>query len=328
MEPTILGIDVAKNDFHASLLFEDGKTASRSFPNVVRGFEQLAKWLSNRRVEHVHACLEATGGWSEALALDLHERGHVVSVVNPHRIKTFGQSEGLRTKTDAVDAALIARFCRAHRPPAWEPPEPAVRALQALVRRRQSLVEMRTQELNRAQGPQVDAAVASSLEAHVAYLNGQIAAIDEQIDRIIDDDPRMRGHRELLESIPGIARRTATTILGEIPDLAEFRNVKAVAAQAGLSPRHRQSGTNPGHSRLSKVGNARLRQALYFPAIVAMKVNPIIQAFVGRLRARGKAPMVIIIAAAMRKLLTIAYGVVKGGSIFSPPPTLDNANGI
>jgi transposase len=317
MEPTILGIDVAKNDFHASLLFEDGKSASRSFPNNRSGFEQLGKWLRNRKIERVHACLEATGGWSEALALDLHERGHVVSIVNPHRIKAFGQSEGLRTKTDAVDAALIARFCRAHHPPAWEPPEPAVRALQALVRRRQSLVEMRTQELNRAQVPQVDSLVARSVDEHIAYLDRQIEIIDEQIDHMIDDDPRLREQRELLETIPGIARRTATTILGEIPSLAEFRDVKAVAAQAGLSPRHRQSGIDPGRSRLSKTGNARLRQALYFPAMVAMKVNPLIRTFAARLHSRGKPPMVVI-AAAMRKLLTIAYGVLKAGLPFSP----------
>ncbi len=328
MEPTILGIDVGKMNFHASMLFADGKTASKSFPNNATGFEQLAKWISNRKVDFVHACLEATGGWSEALALYLHERGNVVSVVNPHRIKAFGQSEGLRTKTDGVDAALIARFCRSQSPSPWTPPKPAVRALQALVRRRQSLVEMRTQELNRAQGPEVDSAVVQSINELLAHLDRQIEAIDAQIERTIDDDPTLREHRELLESIPGIARRTATTIIGEMPDLAKFRDVKAVAAQAGLSPRHQQSGTNPGRSHLSKAGNAHLRQALYFPAIVAIKCNPTIRSFAGRLRARGKQPMVIV-AACMRKLLTIAYGVLKSGRSFTNlASALDNANGI
>ncbi len=174
--------------------------------------------------------------WSEALALDLHERGHVVSVVNPHRIREqLGQSEGLRTKTDAVDAALIARFCetivrrRGNRP---SPPYGHCRRWCVVVRASLRCVPKNSIERKARRSTrrwQV------RWKRTLACLNGQIAAIDEQIDRIIDDEPRMRGHRELLESIPGIARRTATTILGEIPDLAEFRNVKAVAAQAGLS---------------------------------------------------------------------------------------------
>lgn len=324
----ILGVDVGKVNFHAALLLDEKKSVGKAFPNNPAGFEQLAKWLANRKVQRVHACLEATGGWSEALAVDLHSRGHLVSIVNPARIKAFGQSEGIRTKTDAVDAAVIARFCQSQRPAAWTPPKPAVRALQALVRRRQSLVEMRTQELNRMQGPEVNATVVQSIQELLSHLDRQIQAIDEQIEQSVDDDPTLRSQRELLESIPGIARRTATTILGELPDLAEFRDVKAVAAQAGLSPRHYQSGTNTGHSRLSKAGNAALRHALYFPAIVAMKHNPTIRSFAGRLRARGKQPMVII-AACMRKLLTIAYGVLKSGRAFLPAGlTLDNANGI
>ena len=137
----ILGVDVGKVNFHAALLLDEKKSVGKAFPNNPAGFEQLAKWLANRKVQRVHACLEATGGWSEALAVDLHSRGHLVSIVNPARIKAFGQSEGIRTKTDAVDAAVIARFCQSQRPAAWTPPKPAVRPLQALVRRRQSLVE-------------------------------------------------------------------------------------------------------------------------------------------------------------------------------------------
>jgi transposase len=117
---SFLGIDVGKGDFHAALIVGD-RTASKSFPNNKAGLTQLASWLKNRKVDEVHACLESTGGFEEALSLDLHERGHIVSVANPSRIKAFAQSELLRTKTDAVDAALIARFCKAHVPDPWEP---------------------------------------------------------------------------------------------------------------------------------------------------------------------------------------------------------------
>jgi transposase len=116
------------------LLFIMGdRTWSKSFANSKTGLAQLATWLKNRKViDELHACLESTGGFEEALALDLHERGITVSVVNPSRIKAFAQSELLRTKNDAVDAALIARFCKAHLPEVWVPLAPEIRALQAL----------------------------------------------------------------------------------------------------------------------------------------------------------------------------------------------------
>jgi transposase len=104
----ILGIDVGKADFHCALLVE-GRSRSNSFPNSQLGFDRLLTWLANGKVKHVHACLESNGGWSEELATFLHERGHVVSIVNPLAIKSFGQSELSRTKTDKADAALIAR---------------------------------------------------------------------------------------------------------------------------------------------------------------------------------------------------------------------------
>ncbi|MGB6644209.1 MAG: transposase, partial [Candidatus Cybelea sp.] len=101
--------------------------AKRVFPNTSKGFEQLTAWLKNRHAADVHICMEATGAYWEALAVYLHELKHRVSVVNPARIKAFAQSELLRTKTDAVDAALIARFCRSQVPEAWIPPAPEIR---------------------------------------------------------------------------------------------------------------------------------------------------------------------------------------------------------
>jgi transposase len=313
----ILGLDVAKRDFHAALVIGEERPRVKSFPNNARGFEQLAAWLHNKGVDRVQACLEATGGWSEPLAFDLHDRGHVVSLVNPQRIKDFGRSEGQRAKTDRADAALIARFCAVHRPEAWAPPRAEVRALQALSRRREALLDMRTQETNRLSGPEADERVRSSLVAHVEFLNAEIAEIEKEIEDAIDRDPDLRNQRDLMETIPGIGRRSATSITAEFPRLAEYRDAKAVAAHAGLCPAIEQSGTSLARSRLSRSGSAKLRRLLYFPAMVAMKWNPVIRSFAGRLRARGKRPMVIV-AAAMRKLLVLAYGVVKSGRRFDP----------
>ncbi len=310
---TVLGIDVGKADFHCSLLVL-GRSRSNSFSNSKKGFERFAGWLKNCKVSKVHACLESTGGWSEELAMFLIERGHAVSIVNPTAIKGFGQSELSRTKTDKADAALIARYCLAMKPRLWEPPSPSERRLQRLGRRRVVLIEMRVQEENRLQGPGVDE-VRASIETTIAFLTRQIGELDAEIAETIDQDPTLHANRALLESIPGIGERVATTLLGEMPNLKEFRSGKAVAAFAGLCPRECRSGSSVSTSWVSKAGNSHVRRVLYMPAIAAMRCNPILIAFASRLRANGKRPKQIIVAV-MRRLLVLAYGVLKSGKPF------------
>jgi transposase len=312
----ILGVDVGKRQLHATLLQGD-RAASKTAPNSPAGIAQLQAWLRNRKVERVHACLEATGGWSEDVAIALHDAGHVVSLVNPSRIKAFGQSEMLRTKTDEIDAALIARFCRLHTPEPWTPPAPEIRVLQGLVRRHQSLVQMSADEQNRLQAPIVAPAVRESIQAMLEHLEHEIERVNREIAQVFDQHPPLRRQRDLLTSIKGIGDTTAARILGEMPNITEFRDVKAVAAYAGLSPRHYQSGSIRRPSHLAKNGNSNLRQALYFPAMSAMRFNPILRRFAERLRERGKSEMTII-AAVMRKLLALAYGVLKSGRAFDP----------
>jgi transposase len=312
----VLGIDVGKRDLHAVLL-QEKRSASKSVPNSAAGMAQLQAWLTNRKIGRLHVCLEATGGWSEEVAIVLSEAGHIVSLVNPARIKAFAQSEMLRTKTDAIDAALIARFCRLHEPQPWVPPAPEIRILQGLVRREQSLIEMRVAEENRRDAPLVSSAVMASINAMLEQIDREIDRVAREVEQLFKDYPSLRRQRELLISIPGIAKTTAARILAEMPNITEFRNVKAVGAFVGLSARHYQSGSIEYRSRLAKTGNAQLRRALYFPAITAIRHNPKIREFAERLRARGKTKMTIV-AAAMRKLITLAYGVLKSGRPFDP----------
>jgi transposase len=311
-----LGIDVGKSDFHAVLLIGD-RPYSKSFPNVRAGFAQLASWLRNRKVENVHACLESTGGYEEALALDLHERGHRVSVVNPSRVKAFAQSELLRTKTDAVDAALIARFCKAHSPDPWTPPKAEVRALKALVRRREHLQQMLITENNRLGAAGLEPTVERSLRDHIAYLQNELQRVDDEMNDLVKHHPELKKQRDLIATIPGIANLTALRILGEMPNIAEYRSARAVAAFAGLSPREHQSGTTRGRARLAKTGNVRLRKMLYFPAMSARQYNPLLKALYERLTACGK-PKMVALSAVMRKLLVLAYGVLKSQKPFDP----------
>ncbi len=312
----VLGIDVSKNQLHAALLAGD-HALTKTVPNSKTGITQLQRWLENRKNPQVHACLEATGGWSEAVATALHESGHVVSLVNPTRVKALAQSEMLRIKTDRVDAGLIARFCRMHVPEPWSPPAPEIQELQALVRRHEALLRLRADEENRLDAPTLTLQVRKSISGTVAHFDRQITRIEAAIEDVFKRYPGLRQQRDLLVTIPGIGRTTAARIIGEMPNIVEFRGAKAVGAYAGLSPRHYESGNIRWPSRLSKSGNANLRKALYFPAVTAVRFNPVLKSLAERLRARGKSNMVII-AAAMGRLLVLAYGVLKSGQAFNP----------
>jgi len=314
----ILGIDIAKLKFNVCLLDTGGKLKHKVFPNTAAGFQQLAAWLVKQGTQRVHACMEATGAYGEALALHLHTAGHTVSVVNPAAIKAFAGSRLSRTKTDKVDAELIARFCVAQQPAAWTPPAPEVRQLQALVRRLESLVEMRTMESNRLEAIITIDVVKSSVEAHIAYLDHQIKQTEALIRTHINNHPRLKRQSALLDSIPGIGETTAATLLAEITDITQYESARQVAAFAGLVPRERQSGSSVrGRTRLSKIGNARLRKALYFPAITALRCSAFFKQWAEGLRQRGKCKMSVI-GAAMRKLIHLAYGVLKTGQPFDP----------
>jgi transposase len=311
-----LGIDIAKDSFVAHLLTAR-RTAQGTFDNTPAGFTQLDHWLHKRQARALHVCLEATGRYSEGVAEHLHEAGHTVSVINPARLKAFAQVTLTRTKTDATDAALLAEFCRRHQPDAWRPPSPARQQLRALVRRRESLLSLRQQEANRLASGEPSDWVQASLAAVLAVLDEQLAALAQAIAAQVAADPELARQHALLDSIPGIGPTTAAALLGEL-DFAAYPSARQLAAQAGLTPRQRQSGTSVhGQPRLSKQGASQLRRILFFPAVVARRHNPLIRAFADRLAARGKANLAIV-CACMRKLLHLAYGVLKHGQPFDP----------
>ena len=313
-----LGIDIAKAKFDVCLIKPGGKAKHKVFQNTRHGFEQLVRWLASHQVAELHACLEATGTYGESLALFLFEAGFVVSVVNPAAVRAFANAGLSRTKTDKVDAQLIARFCLAQEPAVWSPPAPELRELQALVRRLDALIEMRVMEENRLSAGGLTAAVNCSLEEHIAYLREEIKQTEELIRQHINNHPDLKEQSELLDSIPGIAPTTAALILAEIVNLKEYKSARQAAAYAGLVPRERRSGSSVrGRVCLSKIGNARLRKALYFPAMTALRCSDFFKSWAEPLRSRGKSKMSVI-GAAMRKLIHLAYGVLKTGKPFDP----------
>ena len=148
MSGSILGVDIAKKKFDVALLI-NGKLKHKVFTNNEEGFKLLMAWLQKQNVDHVYVCLEASSTYGDELAIYMHDAGHTVSIVNPARIKGFAQSELMRTKNDKVDAGLIARFCHAMHPEPWTPLPPEIRTLQALVRRVNALLVMRTPVLSK-----------------------------------------------------------------------------------------------------------------------------------------------------------------------------------
>lgn len=312
----ILGIDIAKAKFVVTLVTADGRRRRKSCPNTPAGFAELASWLARHDGGRVHAGLEATGTYGDALATWLHDAGHLVSLMNPAIIHAYARTQLTRSKTDRLDADLIADFIATQRPAAWTPPAPEIRQLQALIRRLDALHGMHTQEANRLAAGVVVADVRVSIETVLAQLDAQIAHVQQLIRDHLDRHPGLRAQRDLLTTIPGIGDTTAAVLLAELFDKS-YTSARQAAAFAGLVPRLVESGTLRGRSRLSKIGPGRLRKALYLPAVAALRWNPTIRALRVRLHAAGK-PTMVIIGAAMRKLIHLAYGVLKSGKAYEP----------
>jgi transposase len=311
-----LGIDVAKAKLDCALRLPNGKHRNKVVDNNDKGYAELHAWLLKHEAGSPRVCMEATGTYWERVAEYLAGRGMLVSVINPAQIKAFGASRLVRTKTDKVDAQLIADFSHERQPEPWLAPSPAEQALRAMVLRLEALQAMRQQESNRLDVAR--AAVRQGIVEHITWLDGQIKELIKAIKRHIDDDTDLRSKRELLDTIPGLGERTIPVLLSYYANPERFDNAKQAVAFAGLDPRQHESGSSVrGKPRMSKVGHSFLRKALYMPAMVTVYRTAWGKRFGQRLRAAGKAKK-LIIGAMMRKLVHVAFGVLRSGKIFDP----------
>jgi transposase len=319
-QPTIfVGIDVSKDTLDACLLLPQGKERQSAFANDPRGHAALLAW-ADRYADGLalHFCLEATGPYSEAPADALADAGRLVSVANPARVKAHAAAGGQGNKTDPADARAVAQFARDRCPPAWQPPSPEVRALQGLVRRVDDLVEMAAREKGRLASPALTKPARRSVERTIRLLERETDRVRAEVDALVAASPPLRADRELLESIPGVGRQTATTVLAELPAVERLPSAESAAASCGLAPREFRSGTSvKRRTRLSKAGNSRLRKALYLPTLTAIRFNPLLKGFFERLVKAGK-PKMQAVGACMRKLVMLCYGVLKNRAPFDP----------
>jgi transposase len=314
-----IGIDVSKQTLDVCLLREAGKPLCKPFRNDAVGFAKLLRWVQSQVPEGTyHFCLEATGTYGHGVAFFLAEAEQRVSMINPFHSKHAALSRGARNTTDTYAAQILADYCRKENPPLWRVAAPEVRVLIALMRRLQNLKDQQRQEANRLGEPGLLKVVQRSLQKNLRFLDKEIAAIEKAIDTHIKAHAPLRTDRDLLCSIPGISKTTAHWILAELPDVEQFASAQSAAAYAGLSPQEYHSGTSVKKAtRLCKQGNRHLRRALYMPALTAFRYNPLVKALFDRLVAKGK-PRMVAVGAAIRKLLMLAYGVLKSGKEFEP----------
>lgn len=266
--------------------------------------------------------MEATGNYGRSLADFLYNNNHEVSIVNPSCINAFAKSKLARHKTDKVDSMIIAEYASKNDLLPYVPKCQALQELQSLYRCMQNLKEQYTTIQNYLENKDHES-VYSSYTSLAKCIAKELSNIEIAIDQLLTDHTQLKGKVDNIQTIPGVGKTTAVAILAESPNLEQFSNAREFAAYAGLTPKHKTSGTSiKGKTPISKIGSSKLRKALYFPAIVAKNHNPIFKVFAQKLSKKGK-PTKVIIVAIMRKLLHIIFGVIKNNTQFDPNFVLD-----
>ena len=261
--------------------------------------------------------LEATGGLELPLVAALAAASLPVVVVNPRQVRDFARATGRLAKTDSLDAAVLAHFAEAVRPPLRPLRDAETQVLSSLVARRQQVMTMLVAERNRLSSS-ATMAVRPSIEAHIAWLKQQLDDLDQGLRQTLRQSPVWREKDDLLRSVPGIGNQISLTFLAYLPELGAL-NRRQIAALVGVAPFNRDSGTLRG-KRTVWGGRARVRTALYMGALVASRFNPVIRDFYQRLLSAGK-PKKLALTACMRKLLIILNSMLKYGSSWNNPAT-------
>jgi transposase len=309
MNEVFVGVDVSKDrlDVHVR---PSGESFAMARDGV--GIAALAERLVGLAPTLV--VMEATGGFETIVAAGLAAAGLPLAVVNPRQIRAFAQALGLKAKTDALDAAAIARFAEAVRPEPRPVADAEAQALGELVARRRQLVETMTAERNRRR-QLTRPHLIKGVDRVLKVLQQELSQLESDIDDAVRGSPVWRETAELLTSVPGVGDTTARTLIAELPELGRL-NRREIAALAGLAPFNRDSGNFRGKRAIAG-GRASVRTALFMASLVACRHNPTLKAFSDRLRAAGKAPKQAIVAVA-RKLLTILNAIIRQQKPWQP----------
>lgn len=299
--PIFIGIDVSKARLDVAMRPSAEKL---SVSNDEAGIQALVKRLSE--LKPVLIVLEATGGLERSVSGTLGSAQLPVVVVNPRQVRDFAKATGQLAKTDRIDAEVMARFAEVIRPPLRPLPDEVSLELRALIARRRQLIEMMVAEKNRLSA--ASKAVRKRIAAHIRWLETELDRADKDLDHSIRQSSIWQEHEDLLRSAPGIGPVVSRTLLAELPELGRL-NRKQIAALVGIAPLNCDSGTFRGRRGIWG-GRATVRAVLYMAALVASRRNSVIRDFYKRLRDKGKAPKVALVAC-MRKLLIILNAMIK-----------------
>ena len=311
-----IGIDVSKARLDVAIRPSAEKL---SVSNDEAGIQALVKRLSE--LKPVLIVLEATGGLERSVSGTLGSAQLPVVVVNPRQVRDFAKALGQLAKTDRIDAEVLARFAEAIRPPLRPLPDKVSLELRSLIARRRQLIEMMVAEKNRLST--ASKAVRKRIEAHIRWLETELDRADKDLDHSIRQSPIWCENEDLLRSVPSVGPVVSRTLLAELPELGRL-NRKQIAALVGIAPLNCDSGTFRGRRGIWG-GRATVRAVLYMAALVASRRNSVIRNFYKRLRDKGKAPKVALVAC-MHKLLTILNAMIKHKTRWSeiiPQTSLD-----
>lgn len=294
IHPGFVGIDISKDTLD---IFDGrGGTSGRIANRAEAITEAVASW----RGCDVFVLFEATGRYDTMLRLALSEAGVRFARVNPARARDFARAAGFLAKTDTIDAQMLAAMAQALQPAADATPDPARERLALLHKRRDQLVAFRKQERTRlAEAGEL----ASSLAAHIAWLDDAIADVNASIDRLLAGQQHLQHARQLMETMPGIGRVSAVTLLALMPELGA-RSPKTIAALAGLAPLNADSGKRRGVRQIHG-GRRRVREALYMAAVSVTRTRSSFARIYRAMIDSGKPAKVALIAVARRMLVTL-----------------------
>ncbi|MFR9643831.1 MAG: IS110 family transposase [Rikenellaceae bacterium] len=324
-----VGIDISKSTFTACLCTKlaSGKTLQSSveeFANNKNGFNQLLKWVSklvNKKCS-AHYAMEATGVYHEGLAEHLHKAKKKVSVILPTTVKYFARSLNEKSKTDAIDALIIAKMVSERDLECWIPPRKEFAQLRELSRFRGLLMNDRTRYKNvmEALTHSIDTPkdLLTMTQRMIDGITKQIEKCEKEMTKIVKADEDLKCRFDAICTIPGVGFITAISVIAETKGFELFKNRKQVASYAGYDVVERQSGVSvKGKSKISKRGNARIRQCLYMPSLTASRGIGF-SALYQRIISQGKPSSVGLVAVA-RKMLLLIYTLWKSGETFVKP---------
>jgi transposase len=304
-----VGIDVAKDRLDVQV-----RPSGETFA-VARDGEGLAQLLERlRALVPQLIVLEATGGYETIVASALAAAQLPLAVVNPRQIRDFARATGKLAKTDRIDAAAIAHFAEAIRPPARPIADAEAQALGELVARRRQVIEMMVAERNRRRMA-TQRRVLRAIDRHLILLQAELSELEGDIDGAIRNSPAWQADADLLKSVPGIGPATLRTLIAELPELGRLTRRK-IAALVGVAPVNRDSGTMRGRRTIAG-GRSTVRAALFMAALVASRRNPVIAPYYAKLRAAGKTGKQAL-TACMRKLIVILNAILRDRKPWQP----------